>query len=338
MKIVVFGPERRVGVLREQRVVDVCLARAKLLGERDGEPHPRVLARAQVPADLAAFIESGPEGLRRAQEAVEYALAAGPDPRGLDGEPIAHDAAGVKLHAPLPAGARVACAGGNFADHAAAMARSRGGQQGADFATHAEEMRRRGIWGFWKVDREAVGPGGQIIYPARTHRLDYEGELAIVLGRRGKDIAADGWRPYVWGVTLLGDWSIRDGREQAGPLTFARGKNFDTSFSLGPCIAVDEADPAAVDVETLVNGERRQLYNTRDMVFSFGDYLAYLSADMTLYPGDIVSGGTAAGTAQDSSRLLADGQVDPARFLKVGDTVEIRSPAVGALAARVVEK
>src|SRR5262249_43637106 len=107
---------------------------------------------------------------------------------------------------------------------------------------------------------------------------------------------------------------------------------------LGPCIAVGETDPFASDVETLVNGEVRQAFNTRDMVFSFAEYLEYLSADLTLYPGDIISGGTAAGTAADSSPLLPDGTSAPERYLKPGDTVEIRSPAVGSLRAQVVAK
>jgi len=97
---------------------------------------------------------------------------------------------------------------------------------------------------------------------------------------------------------------------------FCFPKNFDTSCSLGPCIAVGEADPTNIDLETLVNGERRQRFNTRDMVFSFGEYLEYLSRDFKLYPGDIISGGTAAGTAADSSELLPDGSSAPERFLR----------------------
>src|SRR5947208_13083101 len=106
------------------------------------------------------------------------------------------------------------------------------------------------------------------------------------------------------------------------------GKNFDTSCSLGPCIAVGETNPFASDVETLVNGEVRQSFNTRDMVFSFGEYLEYLSRDLTLYAGDIISGGTAAGTAADSSPLLDDGTSAPDRYLNTGDTGEVRSPAI----------
>jgi acylpyruvate hydrolase len=98
------------------------------------------------------------------------------------------------------------------------------------------------------------------------------------------------------------------------------------------------ADPFAAEVETLVNGDRRQAFNTRDMVFSFAEYLEYLSADFTLYPGDIISGGTAAGTAADSSELLPDGTSAPERYLKIGDSIEISSPAIGSLRARVVER
>ena len=101
---------------------------------------------------------------------------------------------------------------------------------------------------------------------------------------------------------------------------------------------VGEADPINIDIETLVNGERRQHFNTRDMVFTFGEYLEHLSRDFTLYPGDIISGGTAAGTAADSSELMPDGNSAPERFLKPGDIVEMTSPSIGSLRTRVVAK
>jgi len=211
--------------------------------------------------------------------------------------------------------------------------------QGKPFEGDARaQIRNAGIWGFWKVHRAVVGPDGEVIYPQKANRLDYEGELAIVLAKRGTDIKPENARDYIWGVTLLSDWSIRNPREPAGPHNFAMGKNFDTSCSLGPCISVGETDPFATDVETLVNGEVRQAFNTSDMVFSFGEYLEYLSRDLTLYPGDIISGGTAAGTAADSSPRLADGTSPPERYLKPGDTVEIRSPPIGSLRASIVSK
>jgi acylpyruvate hydrolase len=159
-----------------------------------------------------------------------------------------------------------------------------------------------------------------------------------VIGRRCKDIRAADAPAYIFGVTLLGDWSIRRLPEGKAPHQFTMGKNFDSSCSLGPCIVIGELDPSDVMIETRVNGALRQRYNTSGMVFSFGEFMEYLSADLTLYPGDMISGGTAAGTAADSSPLLADGTLAPERFLKPGDRVEISSPAIGALRTRIVAK
>jgi 2-keto-4-pentenoate hydratase/2-oxohepta-3-ene-1,7-dioic acid hydratase in catechol pathway len=337
MKIVVFGPLKRTGALHDGNVVDLSYAYAKYLRERTNEPSPLGMADVVVPSDLARFIEGGPRALEAAQTALDYLSGQAQDKFGPSGERLVHEQATVRLHAPRPNGARIACAGGNFADHAAAMAvKMRGRAYEGDAY---QEIRNAGFWGFWKLGREIVGPEGELIYPDRCNRLDYESEIAIVLGKRGADLKASQLNEYVWGVTMLADWSIRAPREgPGGPLNFAFPKNFDTSCSLGPCIVIGEADPTNVDMETLVNGESRQRFNTRDMVFTFGEYLEYLSRDFTLYPGDMISGGTAAGTAADSSELLPDGTSAPERFLKPGDVVEMRSPPIGSLRTRVIAK
>ena len=328
MKIVVFGTEKRVGVWAGDLIVDLAHASAA---------NPNVAARP-MPADLLAFIEGGTEALADAARIVAAVTAAPPHTYAVNG---VHARTDVELHAPHVPGARVACAGGNFADHAAAMAQRTGKNELAslDLKTIAERLRASGIWGFWKVGRDAAGPGADITYPARTHRLDYEAELAIVLGKRALDVKAGDVKQYIWGVTLFGDWSIRDGREAAQPLKFGMSKNFDGSFSVGPCIVAGESvDESDVDIETWVNGEQRQRFNTRDMILSFGEYLEYLTADFTLHPGDMIAGGTAAGTAADSSPRSPDGVVDPLRFLKSGDHVEMRAPAIGVLGAHIVAK
>jgi 2-keto-4-pentenoate hydratase/2-oxohepta-3-ene-1,7-dioic acid hydratase in catechol pathway len=333
----VFGPDKRTGALHDVNVVDLSGACAKYLRERANEPRPLEMAEALVPSNLARLIEGGPRALEHAQKSLDYLFGQAQDKLGVRGETLVFQVAEVRLHAPRPDNARIACAGGNFADHAAAMAVKirRRPYEGDAY----EEIRKAGFWGFWKLGREIVGPDGELVYPERCDRLDYEGEIAIVLGKRGVDLKPGQLRDYVWGVTMLGDWSTRAPQERAsGAFNFAFPKNFDTSCSLGPCIAVGEADPTNVDLETLVNGERRQRFNTRDMVFTFGEYLEYLSRDFTLYPGDIISGGTAAGTAADSSELLPDGSSGPERFLKPGDLVEMNSPAVGSLRTRVVTK
>ena len=337
MKIVVFGPEKRTGALYSGNVVDLSYACAKRLGEREGEPRPLEMAEALMPSNLARLIEGGPRALEHAQKALDYLFAQAQDKSGPRGETLIYPAADVRLHAPRPDNARIACAGGNFADHAAAMAvkMRRRPYEGDAY----QEIRKAGFWGFWKLAREIVGPEGELVYPDRCDRLDYEGEIAIVLGKRGVDLKPSQLGEYVWGVTILADWSIRAPRETpGGPLNFGFPKNFDSSCSLGPCVAVGEADPTNVDLETSVNGERRQRFNTRDMVFTFGEYLEYLSRDFALYPGDIISGGTAAGTAADSSELLPDGSSAPERFLHPGDLVEMSSPSIGSLRTRVVAK
>jgi acylpyruvate hydrolase len=337
MKIVVFGPDKRTGALHDDNIVDLSYACAKYLREQEGESSPLQTAEALVPSDLGRLIEGGPRALEHAQKALDYLFGEAQNKLGPHGETLVYPAANVRLHAPRPNNARIACAGGNFADHAAAMAvkMRRRPYEGDAY----QEIRKAGFWGFWKLAREIVGPDGELIYPERCNRLDYEGEVAIVLGKRGADLKPAQLGDYVWGVTMLGDWSIRaPGGLPGGPLNFAFPKNFDTSCSLGPCIAVGEANPTNIDLETLVNGERRQRFNTRDMVFTFGEYLEYLSRDFTLYPGDIISGGTAAGTAADSSELLPDGSSAPGRFLKPGDLVEMNSPSIGSLRTRVVAK
>jgi len=326
LNIVVFGPEHRVGVLAGEYVVDLAIA---------GTVYASA-TRAPLPADLGAFIEAGPDAITSARNVVALALATPAEKRAEHGVYARSD---VTLQAPHVRGARIVCAGGNFADHAAKMSTKRANAAPPpDLGEFTKQMRARGIWGFWKVGRDAAGPDGQIEYPARTQRFDYEGELAIVIGKRAKDVGAGDLRAYVFGMTLFVDWSIRDLDEGSATFKYAAAKNFDGSFSIGPVIVVDDGiDYENTSVQTWVNGEIRQDYNTRDMVVKFGEYLEYLSKDFTFYPGDIITGGTAAGTAADSSDY-ANGAFAPERFLKVGDVVDVRSPQIGTLSSRVVAK
>ncbi|MPY72269.1 MAG: FAA hydrolase family protein [Alphaproteobacteria bacterium] len=336
MKIVVYGLEKRTGVLHGGDVVDIAGAVAKQMKEKGNEPGALALAEAAASSDLGRLIEGGKRALDHVAQALDHLDKAG-ERTGVGGGRIVFPVAEVDLHAPQARGARVACAGGNFADHAGAMA-ERAKERGEDRGFGGdprEEVRKRGRWGFWKVNRDSLGQDGAVPYPARTDWLDYEGEAAIVIGKPGKNIREGDIAAHVWGVTLLGDWSARLTHEP-GPMKFALQKNFDGSCSIGPCIAVGEADFNDIAVETLVNGDLRQSFSTRDMVYSFGEYLEFLARDFTFYPGDILAGGTAAGTAADSSPIGEGGKPKPDRFLKPGDTVEIRSPAVGTLRTRIV--
>jgi 2-keto-4-pentenoate hydratase/2-oxohepta-3-ene-1,7-dioic acid hydratase in catechol pathway len=200
-----------------------------------------------------------------------------------------------------------------------------------------QRTRANGQWGFWKVPDEVAGPDDEIPYPKRTEYFDYEGEAAIVIGKRIKDASASQLRECVWGVTLLNDWSIRDGMAPGSrPMSYNLAKNFDRSTSMGPCIVVGELDPQNVDVSLRVNGHERQSYNTREMIFDFGEVLEYLSRDFTFVPGDVIAGGTSVGTAADQTKRGADGSRPKELFLKVGDAVELSSPGIGVLCNRIV--
>jgi 2-keto-4-pentenoate hydratase/2-oxohepta-3-ene-1,7-dioic acid hydratase in catechol pathway len=200
----------------------------------------------------------------------------------------------------------------------------------------AREAKKVGQWGFWKVPVEVAGPNEPIPFPRRVSYFDYEGEVAIVIGKRGKNIPSSQINEYVWGVTLFHDWSIRDGGGTDRVVSYNLQKNFDGAASMGPCIAVGETGQQDVDVETRVNGVVRQSYNTSEMIWDFGEVLEYLSQDFTFVPGDVIAGGTSAGTAADKSRRGPDGKRPLDLFLKVGDTVEVSSSKIGALSNKIV--
>ena len=196
--------------------------------------------------------------------------------------------------------------------------------------------RSKGHWGFWKVLDEVAANGDEVPFPKKTEYLDYEGEVAIVIGKRGKDIAASQVADYVWGVTLVNDWSCRDGMGIPRSMSYNGAKNFDRSCTIGPCIVVGELDFQNVPAQTRVNGQLRQDFNTKDMIFNFGEVLEYLSKDFTFVPGDIISGGTAKGTAADQTKRNADGTRPKDLFLKPGDVVEISSPQIGSISNKLV--
>jgi 2-keto-4-pentenoate hydratase/2-oxohepta-3-ene-1,7-dioic acid hydratase in catechol pathway len=305
MKIVVFGDQARVGALVGDRILDLQRSNPAL------------------PASLRQFIEAGPKALDDAQRAIDT-IGSAPDDAVLV-------AGAVRLLAPWPE-RRIACVGGNFADHLRGM--ERGEQKTIEQVT--QQARANGQWGFWKVPDRVSGPDDEVAYPRRTEYMDYEGEAAIVLGKRGKDIPGSQLDQYVWGVTLFNDLSIRDGMGSTRPMSYNLAKNFDGSTCLGPAIAVGEASPMAIDVETRVNGEVRQHFNTADMVFSFAEVLEYLSRDFSFVPGDVIAGGTAAGTAADKTQRSPDGTRPKDLFLKVGDEVTVSSPQVGELRNAIV--
>ncbi len=167
---------------------------------------------------------------------------------------------------------------------------------------------------FFKPPSSLLAPGGVVKRPKVSERVDYEGELAVVIGRRvHKMKAVSDWRGAVLGFTLANDVTARDLQKPDGQWT--RAKGFDTFCPLGPWVT-DEIDPmAGLEIETRVNGEVRQQGNTRDFIFALPVLMEYISGVMTLEPGDLILTGTPAG-------------VGP---VVAGDQVEVAMPGLGVL-------
>ena len=186
---------------------------------------------------------------------------------------------------------------------------------GRNYADHAKELGNEPPSEpiiFLKPPSAVIGPEGMIVIPPQSQRVDFEGELAIVVGKTARNIRAAEWRDYVAGFTCANDVTARD--LQKKDVQFTRGKSFDTFLPLGPCLSTD-VDPAASRLITRVNGEVRQDGNTREMIFGCDRIFEFISSVMTLNPGDVILTGTPAG-------------VGP---LKSGDTVEVEIEGIGTL-------
>jgi 2-keto-4-pentenoate hydratase/2-oxohepta-3-ene-1,7-dioic acid hydratase in catechol pathway len=331
VRIVVYGPGKRIGSWEGDEVVDLNWACAKYLRERDGERRPHDLANALVPADLLGFIEGDERSLDYARKALDHLQAAG-DRQGPDGEQLIYAPANVKLHAPLPMpGAPIACMGANYIGHSQRMLAQRGiikTEEEVRAESRAGGLGQGGrVGGFWKLTFTIAGHEDPVIAPSRTEKYDYEGEVAIVIGKKARKVSQGKVGDHIWGVTTCVDWSIRDGDDN-GNRTFRHAKNFDTSVSMGPSIVVGERDAQNQDMETRLNGELRQQYNSKGMTYSFAEIVEFLSGNFTLFPGFVLSGGCGPGTAMETG--------DPTKFLKPGDVVEYTSPRIGTLRNRIV--
>jgi 2-keto-4-pentenoate hydratase/2-oxohepta-3-ene-1,7-dioic acid hydratase in catechol pathway len=176
---------------------------------------------------------------------------------------------------------------------------------------------------FAKWASAVIGPDEEIVIPREETRPDYEGELAVVIGRQTYRATRDNALEAIGGITAINDVSGRRAQLETPLRQFTLGKSFDTFAPLGPCIAsVDEIDLADIRVSTKVSGELMQDASTRDLIFPVLDLIVYLSAGLTLEPGDVIATGTPGGVG-DSRQ--------PPRYLREGDVVEVAVDGVGTL-------
>jgi 2-keto-4-pentenoate hydratase/2-oxohepta-3-ene-1,7-dioic acid hydratase in catechol pathway len=181
---------------------------------------------------------------------------------------------------------------------------------------------------FAKYPNTITGPYDPIERPRVSDKLDYEGELAVVIGRRARHVAAERAAEVIGGYCVLNDVTVRDW-QQASP-QWTMGKSFDTHAPIGPWVTLpDEVDVSDLAIETRVNGELRQSSSTRQLVLSPAAIIAHVSQAVTLEPGDIIATGTPGGVG-----FL----MDPPRYLVPGDEVRVRIDGLGELINRVIDE
>jgi 2-keto-4-pentenoate hydratase/2-oxohepta-3-ene-1,7-dioic acid hydratase in catechol pathway len=183
---------------------------------------------------------------------------------------------------------------------------------------------------FYRHPGSFVGAGQALERPRVSVQLDYEGEIAMVIGREGRHVPRERAAEYILGFTLCNEGTVRDWMRH-GKFNVTQGKNFDRSGSMGPFIVTaDEIDPRRpMHITVKVNGQVTQDDNTGSMIFSFADLIAYVTTFMTIKPADIIVAGTP---------VKLGPRADPPRWLKAGDVLEIHSPELGTLWNPVVDE
>jgi len=267
---------------------------------------PELAARKnkKLPATLDGFIASGARGIQTAEKLLELEADAKTAP--LIGQTV--------LLAPVACPPKIVCVGLNYRDHAA--------EQGAPIP--AEPII------FMKPRTAIIGPNETIIKPSFVRQLDYEAELAVVMGSRARNVSVSEARSHIFGYTILNDVSARD--IQFKDKQWTRGKSFDTFAPIGPNITTADQleDTSDLPVRTWVNKELRQNSTTKNMIFNADEIVYYLSRVMTLEPCDIIATGTPAG--------VGFAMKPHPKFLKAGDTVKIEIGNVGVLQNAVADE
>jgi 2-keto-4-pentenoate hydratase/2-oxohepta-3-ene-1,7-dioic acid hydratase in catechol pathway len=273
---------------------------------------------AGVPSSVLAILQGWPSASRLLVQAAKRLAGGKSRAKGL---PLSR----VKLLAPVLYPGNIYCAGANYTDHVAEMERAQGLAPGPTMKDLGEKP-----WHFVKSSKSAVvGPGAQVKLPAYSNAVDWEVELAAVIGRPAKDATVEQALACVAGYTIANDLSARDAMRRAknpptSPFHFdwVSQKCFDGACPLGPWIvpAAELRDPGKLGIRLWVNDELMQDSSTAKMIFSTAEQIAMLSSRLTLQPGDLVLTGTPAGVGMGRKR-----------FLKAGDTVRLWIEEIGEL-------
>jgi acylpyruvate hydrolase len=306
--------QERLGVVDEGgRIVDLHRAYALYLREVEGNPQGDQLAPILLGRDMCDFLSRGEKSLEIARKALEFVKANPPHSNAA----IVLNRDQIHLKSPVPRPGALVSAGKNFSDHVAEMSSKKG--PAAPVA-------------FLKLPGTVIGPEDDIPHPPEVKNLDYEVELAVIIGKRCVDVTPEEALDYVAGYAAFNDISARDiirGENKTG--IHLMGKSFPGFAPMGPyLVTADEVpDPQNLKLWLRVNGETRQDSNLGYMIFKIRDMIAYWS-QMELNPGDVLTTGTPRGVA--AGRKAGE----PPWWLKPGDVVEAEVERVGCLRNRIV--
>lgn len=285
--------QRRLGVQQGESVIDVAALAAH--------------AGAAVPTDLLALVEHGLAGVAALEDLVDTPAA----------QRFSIPLADVTVHAPFRPG-KIVGVGLNYTEHVAESART---------LDTDKELPQRPVL-FSKPATAVIGPGEPIRHDANlTNQLDWECEVAVIIGRTAKKVTAADALDYVFGYSIVNDISARDQR-RAGQWFYSKGQ--DSYAPFGPAVrtADDLTDPHDLDLSLRVNGEVKQKSNSSYMLFRIPELIADISAGMTLEPGDVIATGSPAGVGASFT---------PQQFLTPGDVVECTVESIGTLSNPVVD-
>ncbi len=226
-----------------------------------------------------------------------------------------HALTDISLLAPIPVPRKnVFCVGRNYLEHVAEGDKAQNNKVGvSEYPVY-----------FTKTPTAVIGPHAKVpIFPSVSENIDYEVELAAVIGKSGRNISKENAFKHIFGYTIINDITARDVQRRHGG-QFFKGKTFDGSCPTGPWIVTADAigDPQNLDISLTVNGEQRQTGNTRSMIFDIPTIIASLSEGLTLESGDLIATGTPSGVGY---------AMDPPRYLKHGDTVVCKVEIIGEL-------
>lgn len=324
MRLVTFsiatplGDICRVGALHNKEVVDLAVAYGCQLHQR-GVYAANALAKAVLPADMVEFLARWPVALDAAKEALSFAIAQPNDATSHSGARLRYRSGEYRLRIPLkPRRLKDYLV---YEEHKKkSMARK--GLEMPDLWYQMPTYTNRNTHGL-------ADPGSDIAWPTYSKKLDFEFELAVVIGRQGRDIKAADALNHVAGITIYNDLSARDVQADEGRVGAGAGKSkdFDQGNVLGPCITtLDEIDPANVAMVLRVDGEEWARGHTSAMKFSWGEIIQNASRGETIFPGDVF----ASGTMDRGCGLELE------RWIKPGSQIEMEATGIGVLRNKII--